>query len=421
MVKKLADNLFMETDIPFNNIVSFLFFWKTDCHAVLNMEGYMDRSSNWNQSQLYESQIKLWLENDGKAQIIFCGSVIMYETRLEGENKYFILKVISGSWMLDQKITSRSFQNVEKTYGEIARDSAESEGGHVIRNQEIDEKIGKPVVRYEETVWQFACRLAFQLGTCIIPDVVTGQPNFWFGMRKGQKVSFSSEEQYTIDMFPARNQGEMRYQIEDRAPYKIGDTVLYLKQKLTITEVEGRFERGELLFKYTLEDIAVRQANKCQNASNAGLGLWGTVQEVEGELIKIALDIDGGDSIGEYFYRWQPETGNSLYAMPEPGARALLYFYHSNQCDGAVIHCLNKETRNCNYKERSMYINDGDQIHLWKNEIGLFKGAAHSLTVEDRHISVITQKGIELSGGAIFFRGKRILLKSPETINISQG
>lgn len=178
MVKKLADNLFMETDIPFNNIVSFLFFWKTDCHAVLNMEGYMDRSSNWNQSQLYESRLKLWLENDGKEQIIFCGSVIMYETRLEGENKYFILKVISGSWMLDQKITSRSFQNVEKTYGEIVRDSAESEGGHVIRNQEIDEKIGKPVVRYEETVWQFACRLAFQLGTCIIPDVVTGQPNF---------------------------------------------------------------------------------------------------------------------------------------------------------------------------------------------------------------------------------------------------
>lgn len=420
MVKKLADHLFIETNIPLKNIVSFWLSWKTDCHAVLNMEGYMDRSSNWNQSQLYDSRIKLWLENNGQEQIVFWGSVVMFETRIEGGQEYFILKLISGSWMLDQKITSRSYQNVEKTYGEIVRDSAESEEGQVIRDQEIDKEIGKPVIRYEETVWQFACRLASQLGTCIIPDVVTGQPNFWFGMRKGQKVSLSLDEHFTIDMFPARNRGEMRYQIEDRTPYKIGDTVLYLNQKLTITEVEGCFERGELIFKYTIEDMAVRQANKCQNASNAGLGLWGTIQEVKGELIKIALDIDGDDSLSEYFYRWQPETGNSLYAMPEPGARALLYFYHSNQSDGAVIHCLNKEMQNCNYKDRSLYINDGNQINLWKNEIGLFKGTEHSLTVEDRHISVITQKGIELSGGAVFLRGKRILLKSPETINISQ-
>lgn len=381
MVKKLTDSLFMETNIPFKNIKSFWFSWKTDCHAILNMEGYMDRSCKWNQTQLYESQIKLWMENNGHEQVIFWGSVVMFETRLEGGYEYFILKVMSGSWMLDQKISSRSFQNIKKTYGEIVRDSAETEGGHVIRNQETDKAIGKPVIRYEETAWQFANRLASQLGTCVIPDVVTGRPNFWFGMRKGQNVSPSFEEQFTIDMFPAKNRGEMRYQIED---------------------------------------MTVRQANKCQNASNAGLGLWETVQEVKGELIKIALDIDGDDSISEYFYRWQPETGNSLYAMPEQGARALLYFYHSNQSDGAVIHCLNKEIQNCNYKDRSMHINDGNQIHLWRNEIGMFKGTAHSLTVEDHHISVITQKGIELSGGAIFLRGKRILLKSPESINISQ-
>jgi len=420
MVKKLADNLFMETDIPFKNIISFWFSWKTDCHAVLNIEGYMDRSSKWNQTELYENQIKLWIENNGQEQIIFRGNAAMLETRIEGECESITLKVMSASWLLDQKISSCSYQNTEKTYGEIARASAESEGGHVIRNQETDQLTGKPVIRYEETVWQFCRRLAFQSGTCVIPDVVTGRPNFWFGMRKGQKIPLSSEEQYTIDMFPARNRGEIRYQTEGRIPYKIGDTVLFLKHKLTITEVKGSFRHGELIFEYVMEDMDVRRAKKCQNVRNAGLGLWGTIQEVKGELIKIALDIDGGHPTGEFFYRWQPETGNSLYAMPEQGARALLYFYDSDLRDGAIIHCLNKEIEKCSYKNRSMCISDGNQIHLWKNEIGLCKGTAHGLTVEDSHISAITQRAMGISGGTVFLRGNRILIKTPELINIIQ-
>ena len=343
MVKKLADHLFVETDLPLKQIESFRFSWKTDCHGILHMRGYMDRSSRWIPGQLYESQIKIWLEQNGQEQMIFCGSVI-----------------------------------------------------------------------------QFACRLASQSGTCIIPDIVTGRPNIWFGMRKGQKVSLSSEHSYTVDLFPAGNPGRKRYQAEDRALFKIGDTVLCLNQKLIITEVRGCFERGELMFQYTMEDMAVHPANKCPDVSNAGLGLWGTVQEVKGELLKIALDIDCGGVTGEYFYRWQPETGNYLYAMPEPGARVLLYFYHENLKDGTVIHCLNKEMENRNYKNRSMDIHDGNQMHLWKHEIGLLKGTAHSITLADGHVSVMTQKGMELSGGAIFLRGKRIRLQSPETINISQ-
>ena len=85
-----------------------------------------------------------------------------------------------------------------------------------------------------------------------------------------------------------------------------------------------------------------------------------------------------------------------------------------------MIHCLNKEMENRNFKNRSMDIHDGNQMHLWKHEIGLLKGTAHSITLADGHVSVMTQKEMELSGGAIFLRGKRIRLQSPETINISQ-
>ena len=39
-----------------------------------------------------------------------------------------------------------------------------------------------PVIQYEETTWEFVNRL----GVPIIPDIETGKPNLWFGMRNGK-------------------------------------------------------------------------------------------------------------------------------------------------------------------------------------------------------------------------------------------
>lgn len=420
MIIRLADNLNMETELPIKNVINFWYSWKTGCHAMLHLEGFIDRSSKWNFCQSYNSQLRLWINQDTGQQTIFSGIIAHIETKMEGNLEHIMIKVLSASCLLDRKSYSCSFQNIKKTYGEIVREEAESEGGQIIRNRESDKEIGIPIIRYKETVWQFAGRLANRLGTCIIPDVVTGRPNFWFGMRKGKEVFDLSEEYYTMEILPIGKVTGIRYQTEGRILCSIGDTVSYLKQTLTITGVEGYYEHGELVFKYMLEDMRSRIVYKNKHASAAGLGLWGTVLEVKGESLKIALDIDDNKETGDYYYPWQPETGNSLYAMPEPGTKALLYFYDADQMHSSVIHCLNKEDHSP-YKDRFLDIIDGNKIYLWEDKVSLSKGEKHMLTIGGSSISAGTQKKMEISAeGGIFLRGRKIALSTPEELVISQ-
>lgn len=420
MIIRLASHLNMETEIPIKNVTSFSYVWKTDCHAVLRMEGYMDRTSKWNFCQSYASQIKLWLDQEGEQQTLFFGNVDHIATKTEGNLEYVTITVLSASCLLDRRLSSSSHQNVLKTYGEIVREEAESEGGRIIRNKESDKEIGTPVIRYRETAWEFAGRLAKRTGTCIIPDVITGRPNFWFGMRKGKEVAALSENQYTMDIVPIGKRTGIRYQTEGRFPYSIGDTVSYLKKKLTVTGIEGCFEHGDLVFKYCMEDMRSRIPAASNDSQMAGLGLWGTVMQVKGESLKLALDIDDNQDTGDYFYPWQPETGNALYAMPETGAKALLYFYDAEQKNGAVIHCFSKEETSP-YKNRSLDIADGNRIHLWENEVSVEKGEKHCLSIGGSSISATTKKRMELSAeGSVFIRGRKIVIDSPEELIISQ-
>lgn len=418
---KLVGNLKIETDIPILKVVDFHFFWRLDCHAMLKLTGYMNSKIEWNPG-VYVSHIKIFLEEADGIKILFCGCVVKVLINTAGNMEQIYLESMSATFLLDQQIASRSFQNPEKTYGEVVRQAVEMEGGQVIRNKECDKQIKSPVIRYEETVWQFVGRMAGRLGTYIIPDVETGKSNLWFGMRKGKEVCRLSEEQCTIDLFPIGKEIGIRYKVEGRIPYKIGDCMTCLGRKLTIIEVEGGYELGELIFKYILEDLAVRRIKLQHHSHSAGLGLRGTIRDIKAESVTISLDIDNGKNTGDYFYSWQPDTGNSLYAMPEKGTRVLLYFYSADERDGAVIHCLDKESEKVhNYKNRVLDLENGDSVYLSKEEVNFSKDGEHNLVIGDGSVFAGTQKGLSIHAGTVWLRGKRILIKTPDEFNISQG
>lgn len=420
---ELMDNLKIETDIPILRVERFWFSWKPDCHAVLHLEGYIDRNIRWNPGKSYNSRIKICFADESKTNIIYHGYIVEAEINNIGKTSQIVLKAMSASCLLDRKIESQSFQNTAKTYGEVVRESVQADGGQVIRNQETDKKIECPVIRCEETTWQFANRMAKRLGNYIIPDVETGNPNLWFGMRNGKEVSALPEAQCVIQMNAIGSEIGIRCKAEGRNFYKIGDRMEYLGQKVTIAEVEGRYQQGELTFAYILEERTVRQPDICDDSQPAGQGFWGVIQEVKEESIKIALDIDHGRETGDYFYPWYPETGNALYAMPEIGARALLYFFGAGEREGAVIHCLNKKSEaDLFYKDRFLNIADGNVVDLSRGTVCFSRGSDHTLSLEDNTISTITSKGLKIMAeGKIWLKARQITVKTPEELSICQG
>ena len=418
----INERLRLETEIPVLKVEKFHFSWKLSEHASVDFEGYLDRNISWRYEQICEKPIQLCLTDNGKVQRIFCGYINQFKTEDIGQTTRFYLQIKSGSELLDREPSSRSFQDVCKTNAEIVREAVQGQSGQVIRQREIDTEIGFPVICNEETTWQFAKRMAGRLGSYVIPDIETGKPNLWFGMRKGKEVSPLSEECYTLEMNPVGKRTGVLFYVEGKDFYKIGDSMTYMEKKVTITGVEAQYEHGNLIFQYVLEDMAFRHVSPQYCGQPPGLGFWGTIQSVKEETVSIALDIDQKRSTGSYFYPWYPETGNILYAMPEKGARALLYFFGEDQQEGAVIHCLNEKIKKRSYKDRGVKFKDGNFLSLTEESLTLSQGGDHTLSIDDDSVDVGTVKELKiLANEGIRVKARALRISTPDELIIYHG
>ncbi len=418
---KIADSLKMECEIPLLAVEKFQFEWKTNEHAFLMLQAYIDYRIPYKPEELYGSRIKLWLDKS-ESQIIFLGYLTEIETKNVGETVKVQLKVKSGTIRLDQQAESRSFQNVENTYAEIVEQIAKSSGGRAICTKGTDTAIKKPFIQYEETAWEFCRRLASRLGTIVTPDIGTGGQNFWFGMRKGTVITGFSEDEYMAET--KRNElGRMEagYEVESREFYKIGDKTVFCGQEMVICRVLAFFERGELIFRYLLKEYET--GNMMYQNRFVGLGLTGTVLEIQQEQVKVALDIDGGNSTGDYYYNWYPETGNALYAMPEVGTGILLYFGDRDEQGGFAIHCtpdvVNSERA---YKSRYFDTKEGNSLHLYGDSISFANNGNYSLSLGNSTVAVRGPGKISVSAqGAVTLNASRIVISTPDELDICQG
>lgn len=59
---KIADSLKMECEIPLLAVEKFQFEWKTNEHAFLMLQAYIDYRIPYKPEELYGSRIKLWLD-----------------------------------------------------------------------------------------------------------------------------------------------------------------------------------------------------------------------------------------------------------------------------------------------------------------------------------------------------------------------
>lgn len=340
---KVNNEIRIESSVPYCMIENFTFEWEPNCHALFNIIGYVESGAICNMQMLYGSKILVSKEENSKLQTIFYGIVSNAVEQVTGKIKKVRLKAQSGTCMLDQKLMERSYQLVDKTYAEVADEAVKISGGKTICIDGNNKIIGKPFIQYQETAWEFCKRLASHLGTCIVADVLNGEPLLWFGMKiKSNIIDFSENEYSVIAKRIDTNIVECIYETKSRKILEIGDKVLLDGQQLIICGVSAAFAYGELIFRYQMK---YKQINPVHYQKQfTGLGLVGTVTKVQGEQVNIALDIDGGASTGEYLYNWYPEIGNALYAMPEVGSRVMLCFGSRDEQEGFILHCINNTT-----------------------------------------------------------------------------
>ena len=218
MELNINHELRIESKIPFQSVKDFSFEWKPNQHTTLEINGYIDQNITYGKESFYDSKIRIWKEQD--KETIFCGYITNVSEEKTGSFIEVHIIAQSASCKLDQKTEKRSFQAVEKTYAQIVRKAVEQDGGQIICTEGNNSPIGKPLIQYNETAWEFSKRLASRLTTCIVADIISGEPALWFGMRNGNTIPPLPEDEYTINIVRAPHgdgsQPETEQQAESR-------------------------------------------------------------------------------------------------------------------------------------------------------------------------------------------------------------
>ena len=421
MELRINETLKMTTDIPLNKVTSFHMQWGVNDHARLVLCGEVSYEAAIEyQNRTYTGdRIAVAYGEEQQEQILFNGLVRNSMISFEGRTAQIEIEGISATWKLDITKKCRSFQDTDITYAALAKRIAAYTGTDIIPLIGKNTTISEPLIQYQETDWEFLRRISSHLNKFILCDVLTGKPAFWFGMRKGERIVLSTEHSYHSNFDPILKR--QTYIVNSRKVYQIGDRVTFMGEDMIVLHRELVFN-GELIFTYTLGNESVLDQDMQYNDNVSGRGLLGNVIAVSGEKLKIRLKIDGNEECGEYWFSWQPETGNIMYAMPEIGSPVLLSIPGSDERSAIVSVCLHKEValvnRERSFSKRRLKTVEGSLFKLYPNELEFSrKDGDHSLNLNDS-ISCKTNKSIKIEARKnVYIKGSSAIIKASEEID----
>lgn len=372
--------------------------------------------------------------------ILFHGIVKNVNIREEDGYREIKMTLITGTWILDQERKSRSFQNIHMTYHEVVKKVlADTPYSGVLFGCK-DKEIGQPLIQYLETDFAFIKRLASHFHTSIIPDAIVGEAKLWFGPpADNTEVSFP-EEEYTIGrdetwyQEAGRFNGLKRkeflyYQLRSSETYQIGNTSIILGRKVKILSIYSEMKNGLLSTHYRLGSHGLLGTGKKYQEEIIGALIDGIVLDTRAEYVKVHLAIDTEQDIfTAYEYPWMPETGSSLYCMPEIGERVSLSIGGMDeQQDVKVIRCnkINGKTASELTDPRKRYFTtaQGKRLYLFQKEIGITrvsKGFPLEIAMKDNQgISVLSPGDIVINAQAeIALSAEKITVRVPKQVSI---
>ncbi|MED4355015.1 contractile injection system protein, VgrG/Pvc8 family, partial [Schinkia azotoformans] len=252
-------------------------------------------------------RIELNQVKDGKVvRPLFKGTVSELTIRMVRDIYYMELRAISYTFQLDIKQKSRSFQYHAMLYKELVdKILAEYPGGDAMDHASVSTKLGKFIVQYKETDWQFLKRMASHFGAVLVPNATADSPKFHFGLPEGQKIDLASDFYSTAkDIESYRGTTENGFAphlqendflinvVESRQYGNVGDRVTINGKEFVVSQVKASMKQGMLTYEYGLAIEAGIRQNLIYASSLKGSALKGSVIEVKKDHVRLHLEMD---------------------------------------------------------------------------------------------------------------------------------
>lgn len=180
----ITDKIGIESSVDFEAVYHMEISVKPNQHGKLILQGILSPGATQQEENWDNSSIRVVvLDEHGKpGETLFHG--ILRDSYVYHENRVreVIVTALSGSCALDKNSVSRTFQDVQVTYGNLIRQKASDAHGSVQMYTPDTGNIQKPVIQYEETDWEFCRRMASHLGVPLYCDVSVPHPSLQLGI-----------------------------------------------------------------------------------------------------------------------------------------------------------------------------------------------------------------------------------------------
>lgn len=395
--------------------------------------------------RLDDKMVTINSTEDGNSGILFKGYISKCTINSRESSGVINIELITTSIKLDEERVSKSYQKEEDTYAKVVDDAIKKNGGenYFYEKNVSSKKIGKPIIRYNETAWEFVKRIASRNRLQVVVDETADKPTFSVGYKEKKSVSedkiikssimsFSKMKEYLERKL---NDKENTVKIADYEGiqfasynnYNIGDSVAYRGKSYNICSKVVKMELAQLIFVYEAGTDKLYGLEPIYNELLMGRCLEGKVEKTESDYIKLNLDIDKEKKSESelYSFKWIPETSNVMYSMPEKDTVVSLYIGGCDEGDAIVVNALRRKEKGKKYeKECNKYYTtaSGMRMVMAEEEVG-FTGNSTTNSVSDEHSRNTGKAHINIhdKDGIVIGTDKKIHIQANNNIEISSG
>ncbi len=403
-------------------------------HGVVSLEGYIpiDRIQEYLAIAKKEKMIKITAaEIGGEEYTLLYGCLTDFDIAVAGQTATMKLQIKTGTYLMEQKCHTRTFQDKAITYNEaLATCNKLYDHSDVMLTEGKGSKISEFIVQYQESDWDFIKRLASCLNTVVVPDTKTGGVKYYFGLPNLEKKVISQNVTYRVckdleeyeykkaNGISVSEDDCIYYAVTTREIYEIGNRAEFLEKTLIIYCIESEMRGSELYHTYYLKSSFGLKEVRRENYKMAGVALKGTVRSVKNDTVQISItDDENKKNTG---YRWfafstvySSPDGTGWYCMPEPGDTIRLCFPSEKATDAYVSSAVHEYSGDRTNPELKYLKNRyGKEIRLAPDHIMLTNNDGTSIEISDR-------KGIRMkSAGSIVLQADGKVTITSRTDNI---
>ena len=400
--------------VKLKSIEQFSMTAQVNEHAVFSIRGIINSTDAeyYSQKCMNGEKIRVYEFSNEEENILCCGLITNIEISVDHGIHYISIKGISATKEFDSKMQKRSFQDASMTYKNLLKKVA-GDGRYILYLCDKNKTVNGLALQYMETDWEFILRMAGHFNTVVIPDCVSGNISLAFGIPDGNTYNLTDSDDYQLHLQVSSGKIiETDYTMKGPAYMQLGDKILFKNKKWIIVKKSVSFKNGRLESEYQLGTINGWCVPLKHNPFIHGISIRGVVTDVQDELLKIKLDLDDKRmNNNTVWYPYLPETGNLMYAMPEPGSVAFLYFPDDKEGNGIVTHCENnseEHTEQWNYHIKEFSTPENKMIQMTPNYLRFIS----ENDKEKAHLEMGDHKGFE------FFSTKSVRLAAGKKINI---